>query len=906
MRLALLILCCVAAHATTYYVRTDGGTATQCTGLADAAYPGSGTGQACAWSHPFYALATSSTWRIAGGDTLLIGAGKYYIGPPITGITVPGTAVGEPMYNLGRATVFPALPSGPSAEQPTRIAGAGYNTGCEAKPQLVLIGGAYQFFYLGHATSYATGVQNTSYECLELTDEAQCGYGINQLTQYQCGNIYSPFNDGPWGKTGFYGRYATNVTLNNIWLHGLASVGWKAGPINGLTIRNTIMSGNPLSNFDGDFDSATDDSFIGTNLFEDTELSFGGCVERYPFTEEWTQRCVGWPDNYADGFGSGSTEGTWIFRRMHVYNNSQDGIDVLYLKPPGTMLVENSRMYNNGGNQLKFSGNALVRNNVLVGSCYWLTANMSNYVGMSHTCRAGGNTVAVQTFYDAVTEFYNNTITSPDSPSGPGGTAPTTFLTGCFYNTCNANTRLILKNNLFYGWTDYSILSAPYSVGIPASQSLNLWNNNYYYQMRTPCPYSASENGALCGATLGNPNIVNAVRNHNFDGRQRDGSPLIDAAESIGLSSDVNGTPRPIGEAPDIGAFEGSYDPPPPLVISTASPLPNGRKYDAYSTNLTATGGWPAYTWTITSGSLPTGLSMSSAGAITGTPTATGTSNFTVQVSDLQDPADTDSKALALTIDAVSITVTPHSLPTPYYGAYYAAQLYAAGGVGTHTWTVSAGSLCGGLTLSSSGFLSGSPTTAGQSCTFTAQAADTDSPTPNTGTREYSLTVGTASVDGGIIVTPGSTDAIVRYRLPGLLRSQTCTVVVHDESAVYYSAVDEGGVATRSVIAAGLPASTALTAEASCGTVSMPPVAFTTSASVSETRSVNLSLSHPTAASVRVSYGAQMDEQTTQACSGGCTVALTLSTGANRIRVEWLDGSGGVIGVSKPILQMVR
>ena len=51
-----------ATHAaTTYYVRTDGGDASQCTGRADAAYPGSGTGQACAWKHPFYALARPAT-----------------------------------------------------------------------------------------------------------------------------------------------------------------------------------------------------------------------------------------------------------------------------------------------------------------------------------------------------------------------------------------------------------------------------------------------------------------------------------------------------------------------------------------------------------------------------------------------------------------------------------------------------------------------------------------------------------------------------------------------------------------------------------------------------------------------------------------------------------------------------
>ena len=49
------------ASATTYYVRTDGGTATQCNGMADKAYPGSGTNMSCAWNHPFVALPPTVT-----------------------------------------------------------------------------------------------------------------------------------------------------------------------------------------------------------------------------------------------------------------------------------------------------------------------------------------------------------------------------------------------------------------------------------------------------------------------------------------------------------------------------------------------------------------------------------------------------------------------------------------------------------------------------------------------------------------------------------------------------------------------------------------------------------------------------------------------------------------------------
>jgi len=66
--------------------------------------------------------------------------------------------------------------------------------------------------------------------------------------------------------------------------------------------------------------------------------------------------------------------------------------------------------------------------------------------------------------------------------------------------------------------------------------------------------------------------------------------------------------------------------------ITTASPLPTGYLGLGYSQALAASGGWTPYTWSITSGSLPAGLSLSSAGVISGMPTAATTASFTVQV----------------------------------------------------------------------------------------------------------------------------------------------------------------------------------------------------------------------------------------------------------------------------------
>ena len=68
----------------------------------------------------------------------------------------------------------------------------------------------------------------------------------------------------------------------------------------------------------------------------------------------------------------------------------------------------------------------------------------------------------------------------------------------------------------------------------------------------------------------------------------------------------------------------------------------------AYSAQLTATGGTGAYSWSVTEGTLPDGLTMSAAGEFSGTPTALGSATFTVQVTD--EASATHSRALTIVV----------------------------------------------------------------------------------------------------------------------------------------------------------------------------------------------------------------------------------------------------------------
>lgn len=123
--------------------------------------------------------------------------------------------------------------------------------------------------------------------------------------------------------------------------------------------------------------------------------------------------------------------------------------------------------------------------------------------------------------------------------------------------------------------------------------------------------------------------------------------------------------------------------------------------------------------WFITSGDLPDGLSMNSAtGRITGTPDTAGTFVFTVRAN--LSSGNWSTRTYFITVLNISTTaLTPYTL-----GEAYSFQLQAEGGSGSYAWKVANGTLPAGLTLSSTGLISGTPTTAG-SAAIQFQVIDT-------------------------------------------------------------------------------------------------------------------------------------------------------------------------------------
>jgi uncharacterized delta-60 repeat protein len=168
----------------------------------------------------------------------------------------------------------------------------------------------------------------------------------------------------------------------------------------------------------------------------------------------------------------------------------------------------------------------------------------------------------------------------------------------------------------------------------------------------------------------------------------------------------------------------------------------------AYNQSFSVTGGTAPYTFAVSSGALPAGLTLTAAGVLSGTPTTPGTTNFTVRATDANSCQTT--RDYIFTVSCPAITLNPSVLPSGTVGAVYNQALTATGGTGSYTFTVSTGTLPAGLTLSGTGELSGTPTAAGSN-TFTVRATSGTC----SGTQSYTLTVGSAGCPA-VVFTPAT------------------------------------------------------------------------------------------------------------------------------------------------------
>src|ERR1700676_434414 len=141
-----------------------------------------------------------------------------------------------------------------------------------------------------------------------------------------------------------------------------------------------------------------------------------------------------------------------------------------------------------------------------------------------------------------------------------------------------------------------------------------------------------------------------------------------------------------------------------PVQFSESS-LPNAAVGSAYSTTLMVTGGAAPYSFTVASGALPLGLSLSSStGVLGGTPIASGQFSFTVQVSDSSAPPQTAQAPFSISVSSRSgLVISTAVLPNGTVESGYSSTWTATGGTPPYSWTVTSGSLPASLSMSKNG-----------------------------------------------------------------------------------------------------------------------------------------------------------------------------------------------------------
>jgi hypothetical protein len=143
----------------------------------------------------------------------------------------------------------------------------------------------------------------------------------------------------------------------------------------------------------------------------------------------------------------------------------------------------------------------------------------------------------------------------------------------------------------------------------------------------------------------------------------------------------------------------------------TTEELPAATVSQSYRVTLAASGGSPAYSWQLVQGALPAGLSLSSSGEIAGTPSAPGSTSFTVEVRD--SAGRFARRMLGINVLGSGFEVATSSLPDAYLGSEYTTLLSASGGTPPYIWVIASGSLPSGLRLGANGRFAGAPVGSG-------------------------------------------------------------------------------------------------------------------------------------------------------------------------------------------------
>lgn len=195
---------------------------------------------------------------------------------------------------------------------------------------------------------------------------------------------------------------------------------------------------------------------------------------------------------------------------------------------------------------------------------------------------------------------------------------------------------------------------------------------------------------------------------------------------SFGSNGSFSGTPRSDGSYPMViratdsssgtGApffrdFNVELDVDPPTIVISPTAIGTMNVGQAFTVALSATGGVAPYTWSLSSGGLPPGVSLNSGGTVNGPGTVPGHYTFDVGVTD--DAGYTTHQSYTIDIVAPPPLSISSNVADGIAGQNYSATFTTTGGNAPYSYSLVSGALPPGLGLSSTGTFTGTPTTPG-------------------------------------------------------------------------------------------------------------------------------------------------------------------------------------------------
>lgn len=334
-----------------------------------------------------------------------------------------------------------------------------------------------------------------------------------------------------------------------------------------------------------------------------------------------------------------------------------------------------------------------------------------------------------------------------------------------------------------------------------------------------------------------------------------------------------------------------------PAIAIDPPSLPNGSAGVAYHAQLISSGGIAPYSYTLLSGALPTGVSFTSAGTLSGIPRSDG--NFSITLGATDSNGQTASRVYTFTITPATVVLAPATLPGGAVGTAYSQSLSSSGGIAPYTYAIASGALPPGISFSSAGVFSGTPTTADS---YTAVVRSTDDAGYNA-TQSYTIVIANAvpvavddsattpsqqpvtipvtANDGGVItsITVASAPAHGTATVSGVTVVYTPTGTFFGADSFTYTATGPGGTsapATVSITVNALPVP-AGQPRAAVTTVAGQPVTIDTTVGATGGPFTGVTLVTPPATGTTTVTGTNITYTPLATASGTVSIVYTLN-----------------------------